>query len=117
MIDPTKTIFSTRYNFQKIYDDDEVTLSIANIVSLTNYTLVTHDLGYVPTVRVFYEPVSGQLWPLSRNQYGNFAGGSGTTLFVTGTVFATSTQIRVAISNGSGSSQSIKFAYRIYLDE
>lgn len=114
--DPTKIIFSTRYNFQKIYMEGTVIVSVAATVAYTEYTLVTHSLGYIPTARVFYIPVSGQLWPLSPNQYSNADGGPGTTLEITGSPIMTSSVLKVSLSNQGGAAD-VTFYYRIYLDE
>ncbi len=114
--DPTKLILSTRYNFQKIYLNDSVVISVANVVPFTEYSLVVHGLGYIPTVRVFYEPVAGQLWPLSPGQYSNLNGGTGTPLNITGGVVVDNNEVRVRLSNAS-STADVRFYYRIYIDE
>lgn len=116
IIDPSKFQLSTRYNIQKIFKDDTVTISVTGTPTATEYTLFTHALGYIPTARVFYEPVSGQLWPLSREQYDNSGGGSGTTLTVTGEAILTTAALKVRLVNG-GSTRDVTFHYRIYLDE
>jgi hypothetical protein len=115
--DPSKLIFSTRFNFQKIVYDDEVTISIPSSITPTVFTLFVHGLGYIPTARVFYTPVSGQLWPLSPNQYQSTGGGSGTTLNIYGNLRLTTNELQARLVNSSGSSQNVTFKYRIYVDE
>lgn len=117
MINPVGTTISTRYNFQKIYLNSSSTVSLANTVTPTEYTLVTHSLGYIPTVRIFYEPVAGQLWPMSPNQYANIDGGPGTTLSVYGSPVVTDSEIKVRVVNASGGIKDVVFYWRIYLDE
>lgn len=115
--DPSKIIFSTRYNFQKIYLNDSATLTLASSITPQEYTLVVHGLGYVPTVRIFYVPVSGQLWPLSPRQYSNLDGGSGTPLDYYGSPVITTNEVKVRMTNSSGGDADILFYYRVYLDE
>lgn len=115
IIDPTKLMFSTRYNIQKTYLEGSIVVAVADIVDPTEYSLTTHGLGYIPTARVFYIPVSGQLWPLSPEQYPAVTG-SGTQLPVYGSAVLTTNELKVRVTNGSGSAQNITFYYRIYLD-
>lgn len=114
--DPTKVLFSTRYNFQKIYMEGTTTVNVLASATPVEYDLATHGLGYIPTARVFYVPVAGQLWPISPLQYSNIDGGSGTTLLVYGGPVVTSNVLKVSMING-GSDASITFYWRIYLDE
>jgi hypothetical protein len=114
--DPTKILFSTRYNFQKIYMEGTINVNVAATVTPTEYTLATHSLGYIPTARVFYIPVAGQLWPISPNQYDNADGGTGTPLSIFGNPVLTVTTLKVILSNLGGAT-TLTFYYRIYLDE
>lgn len=113
--DPTKFKLTTRYNIQKKYVDFTTTVNVSG-ATLTEYTLYTHGLGYIPTARVFYEPVSGQLWPVTREQYATSGGGSGTQLNVTGDIVITSTQIIARLVN-AGAAADVTFTGRIYVDE
>lgn len=115
-------IFSTQYSLPKIYLDDQDTLAVAVSSggpppSPSDLPLATHDLGFVPNVRVWYEPVSGELWPLSPNQYSNLDGGSGTMLDVFGRAYATTTELRVELYNFGASEASVPVHYRVYCDE
>lgn len=113
--DPSKVVFSTRYNIQKRYLDGTETISVTGSTT-AEYSLITHSLGYIPTVRVFYKPVAGQLWPLSPHQYSSAGGGSGTSLNVTGSVIVTTSEVKLVLTNG-GSTTNVDFTYRIYVDE
>lgn len=120
--DPSKTIFSTRYNFLKIYVNDSTTLSIADTFNGVSYNTATyllyaHNLGYIPRARVFYEPVSGQLWPMTAAQYAKTNGGTGTQINIFGSYHLTTTGLYVDVKNITGSTQAVSFYYRIYLDE
>lgn len=124
-IDQTKTIFSTRYNFLKIFVNDNTTILVADSFNpitfeddVATYLLYAHNLGYIPRARVSYEPVNGQLWPMTgTEQFSNSNGGSGTELEVFGTYHLTTTGLYVDMLNVSGSAKNIPFYYRIYLDE
>ena len=121
--DDSKMLLSTRYNMLKIYANGSTTVSVgASTYDGTtfryipdSYLLYTHSLGYIPRARVWYEPVSGQLWPISPNQYDNTDGGSGTPLSVTGMFYLTTTGLYISIT--SPSATSMNFRFRIYLDE
>lgn len=118
-INDSNVIFSTRYNFLKIYLNDTVDVAIASITppfdSPISYLLTTHSLGYVPRAKVWYEPVSGQVWPMSDKQYSSAGGGSGTSLGTIGDYYLTSSGLYVRITNSSAST--VTFYYRIYADE
>lgn len=53
-------VFDTRDNYQKIYLDDSVTLSVANPNTSTS-TTISHNLGYHPNVRVWFTTASGYI--------------------------------------------------------
>jgi hypothetical protein len=112
---PTNVIFSARYNFLKIYENNSDTFSVP--VGANSVLLATHSLGYIPRVKAWFEPISGQLWPLVRYQYSNSNGGPGTTLSITGSLRITSSAIYAEISNASGSTANVPIYFRIYLDE
>lgn len=117
---PENVLFSTRYNLLKIYDQGTTTHTIPTITppsdAPSELLLATHSLGYVPRARVWYVPISGQLWPMSNEQYSNSDGGPGTTLSVTGDYYLTTSGLYVRVIN-PGSSASIIFYWRIYADE
>lgn len=119
--DPTKLLWSTSQNLQKIYLNSSQTVSVpvsgGPPVIPTDVLTVTHGLGYVPTARVFYEPVSGELWPISPNQYSNADGGPGTTLDVFGRFYLTTTTLIVSLANLGATAVDIPIYYRIYADE
>lgn len=115
-LDISKLIFTSQRNYQKVYINDSGTFSVATTAGGVSIQLATHNLGYVPTVRVYYEPIANQIWPISRDQYDNFKGGPGTTLFMVGSARVTTTGLFVDIINLSGSPQNVKFYWRVYLD-
>jgi hypothetical protein len=115
MSEPTNVIFSTRYNFLKIYENDNDTFTVPTGAS--SILLTTYSLGYIPRAKAWYIPTGSQLWPLVFNQYSNSGGGPGTILQVTGSLRITSSAIYAEMSNASGSSQNVPIYWKVYLDE
>jgi len=120
--DLTKLLFLSSDNLMKIAVNDSTTLSIADTFNgvsydTATYLLYTHNLGYIPRAKVFYTPVSGQLWPMTAEQYAKTNGGTGTQVNVFGSYHLTTTGLYVDVKNITGSTQSIQFYYRIYYDE
>jgi len=115
MSTPSNVIFSTRYNFLKIYDNDDDTFTVPT--GTNSILLATHSLGYIPRAKAWFEPISGQLWPLVRYQYSNSNGGPGTTLLITGTLRITSSAVFAEMTNATGSPANVPIYWRIYLDE
>lgn len=117
-MDVTKTIITSTRNFLKIYNTGSATKTIGTTSGTpTSILLYTHNLGYIPRVKVWYEPVAGELWPLVINQYSNLDGGPGTTIYVYGYVKITTSAVYAVVHNDSGSSQNVPFKWRVYLDE
>jgi hypothetical protein len=54
--------FDTTVNYQKIYMEGSAALSIANPNARTT-TSITHNLGYIPNVRVWFTNASGKICP------------------------------------------------------
>jgi hypothetical protein len=119
-VDETKVLLSTRFNILKIYDNGSTVVNVASIVPPfdppVDYLLTTHNLGYVPRARVWYEPVAGQIWPMSDKQYDNSDGGPGTSLTTLGSFYLTTTglYVRIRFNNTGGN---FTFYWRVYLDE
>lgn len=114
-LDTSKVKFAASLNVLKVAFNDFKTVSVP--VGRTTILLFAHNLGYIPRARVFYEPVSGQVWPLPRDQFDSLGGGTGTTLDIYGTFYFTTTGLYLYIANGAIGAKNIKFYYRIYLDE
>lgn len=114
---PNNVIFSTRYNFLKIYANDSGLIAIPSTSSTApnSVLIATHNLGYIPRARVWYEPIPGEVWPMNRGQYSNNDGGPGTTLTTLGNYYLTTTGLYARIYSSPGGT--FKFYWRIYLDE
>lgn len=108
--DPTKILFSTANDVQKILTNGSTTVTVpvdSGAVPLvyTAFTLATHGLGYIPRGRVYIEYPSGQLWPLQADS--NMNGIFGRFYFTTNTLVA-------ELDNFTGSSRNVPIYYRIY---
>lgn len=56
----TKDIkYDTRVNYQKIAFQGETTYNSSTTIS------IPHSLGYIPNAKVFFEAISGEVWPLN----------------------------------------------------
>lgn len=60
----TDTIFDSRKNFQKIFRQDVLSFSPGTF-GATETQSVTHSFGYTPNAKVWFEPISGEVWPLN----------------------------------------------------
>lgn len=60
---PTKALFDSRNNYQKIYLEDDTTYSAGTFGSQQTVS-ITHNLGYKPNAKAWFESISGEVWPL-----------------------------------------------------
>ena len=100
------TVFDTRDSYQKIYDQNVLGFGSSSTQP------ILHSLGYRPNYRVFYEAISGQVWPM-------FAGGiSNPFLYDTSmaecTAYTTTTTLSVELSSVTSTRRAW---YKIYLDD
>lgn len=97
--------FSTAFNYQKIAMDDSLTQNIG--IGTTDVTIL-HNLGYIPSVRVWYDPALGKRFPISTWQIteDNSVGVR---------AYLTSTDLILTVTNPA-TSKDITFWYRIYYD-
>jgi hypothetical protein len=109
-------LFSTRFNLLKIVAQGVTNVTVAGSTT-ADTALVTHGLSYVPRARMWFEPVAGQIWPMSPTQFIKTGGGTGTVLTVFGNYFLTSSALFVRLENVSGSPVTIPVDWRVYADE
>lgn len=64
------TQFDSRLNYQKIFMQGELSFSAGTLGSTQTRT-VTHNLGYTPNAKVFFESFSGEVWPMHIGGAGN----------------------------------------------
>lgn len=123
-IDYSKVLFSSGLNYQKIAAQGT---TIASVPFTTPTTItIAHDLGYVPTAKVWYEPyvyqsgsyqASDQIWPLAGFQFGDIVEASPTfDLATIGYTYLDETNLYVVLTDASGSTVDIPIHYRIYYD-
>lgn len=58
------TQFDSRLNYQKVERYGELSFDPGTFGSTQTRT-ITHNLGYTPNVKVFFEAFSGEVWPLN----------------------------------------------------
>lgn len=109
----TDFIFSTDYNYQKTAINKQDTVDIAG--SSTGTLTISHDLGYIPSARVWYDPNDDGTWyPLANVQ---LADTFTNTLNTTGSYYLTTSDIVVSLSNSTVSAVSIPVIVRVYYDD
>lgn len=59
-----KFLFDSRSNYLKIAKEGTTTYSAGTFGS-TQTVSISHDLGYIPKARAFFEPVANEIWPLN----------------------------------------------------
>lgn len=111
-----KVNFSSTFNYQKIASEGRQIVQ----VPFTTDTLVTipHNLGYVPTAKVWYEPyfnseASQEIWPLTGFQYGDLIN---TLLNTIGHAYLDETNLYIVLYDTTGITVGIPIYWRIYYD-
>lgn len=110
--------FDSRLNYQKIYLEGSVNLSVANPSTRTS-TTITHNLGYIPNVRVWFLNGDGKI----STAVSDAAGSNLYPLTAAYTqqscyYMANSTTLTITYARGvtTGTTRSTTVYYRIYLD-
>jgi len=96
--------FDSFDNHQKIHLADTFT----SVTNTTQATDITHNLGYFPNIRLFYEPISGDVWPATTNSTW-----SAIDKYCTAAQYTD--KITITTSAGAGT-HNIPVHYRIYQD-
>lgn len=119
-MDDSKVQFSTAFNYQKIADKSpkggETVSATASWPSYTTIKTVSHNLGYIPSVRVWYDPQIGRRFPVSIEQYTDDDFSTHYTNQVGIRVRLTSTQLIIQAGNASGSTKNVTLWWRVYYD-
>lgn len=115
-LDINEALFNTDYNYQKVALSGSGTSTITN--NTPNFTNVTisHDLGYIPSVRVWYDPDNGRRFPISQEQYTDDTSFTSQVNSVIARAYLTTSNLVLQFSNASGSSKDVTYWYRIYYD-
>lgn len=105
-------ILNTDNNIQKAYINVQETYTVPGSYSYNDYT-IDHNLGYIPSARVWYKPVAGRWYPLALNQMSE---DTSDFLEYTGAFSLSTTQLTISLVNLSGSDADIDIQARIYID-
>lgn len=101
--------FDSRNNYQKIYHQDTQT-----VTGTSGSASYIHALGYAPNFKVFFESVSGQVWPAIAGGTSDFFLYDATAQYECEATTTTST-LTMALQGGA-SSVSSRVWYRVYLN-
>lgn len=101
-------IFDTSFNYMKIAEKGTRTDSIPNATPTT--VVISHGLGYIPSVRVWFDPAAGKKFPIGTGLYSTHANNTSAT------VYLTTSSLVITYSNTSGSSKDVITYYRIYYE-
>ena len=77
-------------------------------IGLSGSTTITHNLGYVPMVRVFWDPAKNGKW------YNSFADPGGARLDPWVLIRVTSTDLKIIMNTDGGAKTNIPVKYKIY---
>ena len=104
--------FDSRSNYQKVYAQGEATYDPGTFGSVSVVS-ITHDLLYKPNAKAFFEPFSGEVWPL------NAGGLSNPSLydFAQDEAYMQIYSDRLDITVSRFSNDTRRVWYRIYFDE
>ncbi len=110
----SKVAFDSRQNYQKIAYSSMITVNNPGAGNTGLYT-VTHNLGYSPNYKLFFESLPGQVWPA-------IAGGAGDIWdYNSGAQYETygvsnSSTLDIYYDAGSAPAATTNIWYRIYYD-
>ena len=63
--------FDSTVNYQKIYIQGTVPMSVAD-PNIESTTTITHNLGYVPNVKVWFTNAAGQICPVLSDSFATY---------------------------------------------
>lgn len=107
-------LLSTDLNNRKILYDNTVPVFVGSPVFSGSFTY-DHDLGYIPSFSVWYEPIPGRWYPLSTRLYNDAS--SGFYVEIVGEARVNTSQIVVDLRNLGISYSNCNVRLRVYLDD
>lgn len=108
------TAFDSRQNYQKIAFSDMIILSNPGAGNTGAHT-ITHNLGYAPNFKIFFNSLADEVWP-------SISGESGDEwLYNTSSQYeawgiADSTTLTISYDTGTSGASTFNLWYRIYYD-
>lgn len=110
----TLTYFDSRQNYQKVLLSNVVTLNNPGVGNLGKL-VVTHNLGYIPRSRLFFESLPGQIWPSI------WGGAQDIWLYDPAHQFEcvgamTNSELGISYQGGTSSAASFRVWYEVYYD-
>lgn len=115
-VNENNVLFTTGYNYQKIALKSTGSVSVPNAPTTFTSVTINHNLGYIPSVRAWYDPALGRRLPLSLEQYQDDDFSTNYTNLVVAQAYLTTTTLVLQFRNSSGSTKSVNYWYRIYYD-
>lgn len=107
-------IFNSDWNYQKIKQDVVETVTAPPTSTTATEFTYPHDLGYIPSARVWYEADTGKWYPLSLVQLADSS--AAYLLTITGYFYLTASALVIGIHNSGGSDVAVNLRARIYYD-
>lgn len=113
LLRPDLTQFFSGFNYQKIATKGNSTHT-ATVGSTT--VTIPHNLGYIPSVRVWYDPDNGQRFPLSNEQYTDDTTSVSEVNLVSARAHLTTTDLVIEYTNSDAGSHDVTTYWRVYYD-
>lgn len=116
--DATLLNFDSDFNYLKIALSGSTTNAIPTFAGSETDITIDHNLGYIPAVKVWFDPDMNRRFIAGNSLYQDVDGDSTdwTNGVVTGYIYLTTTQLVIGYANLSGSSKDVTTYYRIYYD-
>jgi len=108
-------LFSTDFNYQKIALKGTATASVPSGIGETEVT-INHNLGYKPSVRVWFDPQQGRRWMAGQDDFLDITTFVSQTAFCWCSYYVTNNTMVMRFRNQSGSTRTFTYYYRIYYD-
>lgn len=116
MIDISKTLFTSDFNYQKVVKKDNDTISVPyDVINFTNID-IPHNLSRITSAKVWYDPGIGKRFPISLEQYVDDTSFTSEVNLVVAQAFLTVNSLTIQFRNASGGAVNVRYWYRIYYD-
>lgn len=115
-INDTQVYFAHNFNYQKVAINTSATVSVTNNTPNFDSFTIDHNLGYIPSCRVWYDPALGRRFPISLEQYTDDISFNSEVNQVDVKAYLTTTQLVIQLINASGSTKYVTYWARIYYD-